>query len=290
MLPNSVAMFFHVSDCAAISSALPVRPLRASLSGPTCSINHPTPVARIAPNGSIAIDRASRAVPTAPIATEAQSPLSIADFRSAADSNSETPEYAVVESLVSATNGLLIRPPPQSPDRPRSSHQNTPRRADREGLMITGQPSVPRVASRSTTGSAGPGSPADGSAPPSGHRSVERNQGHIGALSTTSARAATAPAWISTRSRRAGLRGGAGRRHGGHDVPGALAPPLVRAVGGVAGVPRHAARDGRAGRPAAPRHGDVVGRGEPPRRDGLDLRQRMVRPQPQGNPRRLRPQ
>jgi hypothetical protein len=41
------------------------------------------------------------------MATEAQSPLSIADFRSAADSSRETPEYAVVESLVSATNGLL---------------------------------------------------------------------------------------------------------------------------------------------------------------------------------------
>src|SRR3954468_16454864 len=159
MLPSSVATFFQVSDWAAISSALPVRPLRASLSGPTCSMSQPTPAARIAPNGSMAIDKASRAVPTAPMATEAQSPLSIADLRSAADSSSEMPEYAVVESLVSATNGLLIRPPPQSPDRPRSSHQNTPRRAGGEGLMITVQAVVPRVASRSTARAAGPGSP-----------------------------------------------------------------------------------------------------------------------------------
>ncbi|MEU5265175.1 hypothetical protein, partial [Amycolatopsis sp. NPDC021455] len=54
MLPSSVAMFFQVSDCAAISSALPVSPLRASFNGPTCSISQPTPAARIAPKGSIA--------------------------------------------------------------------------------------------------------------------------------------------------------------------------------------------------------------------------------------------
>jgi hypothetical protein len=39
----------------------------------------------------MAIDNASSAVPTAPSATDAQSPLSMADFRSAADSSSDTP-------------------------------------------------------------------------------------------------------------------------------------------------------------------------------------------------------
>lgn len=85
-------MFFQVSDCAATSSALPASPSSAALSGPTCSISHATPLARIAPNGSIAMDKASSAVPTAPIATDAQSPLSIADFRSFADSSKEIPE------------------------------------------------------------------------------------------------------------------------------------------------------------------------------------------------------
>ncbi len=85
---------------------MPVSPFSASFNGPTCSISQPTPAARMAPNGSIAIDNASSAVPTAPSATEAQSPLSMADFRSAADSSNETPEYAFVESFVSATKGF----------------------------------------------------------------------------------------------------------------------------------------------------------------------------------------
>lgn len=89
--PSSVAMFFQVSEFAVISSALPVSASRASLSGPTCSISQPTPLARIAPNGSIAIDSASSAVPTAPSATEAQSPDSIADFSSNADSSNDDP-------------------------------------------------------------------------------------------------------------------------------------------------------------------------------------------------------
>jgi hypothetical protein len=92
MACSSPATFFQVSDWAAISSALPVRPSSACFNGPTCSISHATPAARIAPNGSIAMDRASSAVPTAPIATEAQSPLSMADFRSFALSRMEMPE------------------------------------------------------------------------------------------------------------------------------------------------------------------------------------------------------
>ena len=46
----------------------------------------------------MAMDSASGATPTAPIATEAQSPFSIPSLRSFADSSSGNPEMAVVES------------------------------------------------------------------------------------------------------------------------------------------------------------------------------------------------
>ncbi|WP_434533294.1 hypothetical protein [Amycolatopsis carbonis] len=68
-----------------------------------------TPAARIAPKGSIATDKASSAVPTAPIATDAQSPDSMAVERSFAVSSKEIPEYAFVESTVGAISGLLMR-------------------------------------------------------------------------------------------------------------------------------------------------------------------------------------